>query len=74
MGGRTQKPLPVSTGKPKVRPIIVKRRYAGPASIYPSRMKIKVNPKWNTNNWWENAFLAAGVGAGLLTQGFRPRN
>jgi len=72
-GGRTAPRAPVASGKPKVRPIIVKRRYSGPASIYPSKMKIRVNPAWNTNDWWENAFGAAGTGLGLLAQKFRPR-
>jgi len=72
-GTRTRPSAPVASGKPKVRPIIVKRRYTGPASIYPSTMKIRVNPKWNTNDWWENAFQAGGMVAGIAAQGFRPR-
>lgn len=30
---------------PKVRPIIIKRKYVGPESIYPKEMKIKVSTK-----------------------------
>ncbi|MFC2174429.1 hypothetical protein ACFLQ2_00980 [archaeon] len=65
-------PAPVASGMPKVRPIIVKRRYSGPPSIYPSTMRMRVNPRWNTYDWWENAFGAAGVGVGLLAQMFKP--
>ena len=72
MGFRKEK-KPVASGKPKVRPIIVKRRYTGPASIYPSKMKIKVNPRWDTRNWWESAFGAGGAIAGLLAQGLAPK-
>lgn len=72
MGFRKGK-RPVASGKPKVRPIIVKRRYTGPASIYPSKMKIKVNPKWDTRTWWERALGAGGALAGLVANGFAPR-
>ncbi|MCK4327687.1 MAG: hypothetical protein KAW41_04390 [Candidatus Diapherotrites archaeon] len=72
-GVRNEPPMPVASGMPKIRPIIVKRRYSGPPSIYPSRMRIRVAPRWNTYQWWENAFGAAGVGAGLLAQAFKPK-
>ena len=72
MGFRKEK-KPVAGGKPKIRPIIVKRRYTGPASIYPSQMKIKINPKWDTRNWWERALGAGGAAAGLMAQGFAPK-
>lgn len=71
--GFRQRKAPVATGGPKIRPIIVKRRYTGPPSIYPSKMKIKVKPNWDTRDWWERAFGAAGSAAGLVSQGFRPR-
>ncbi len=63
----------VASGKPKIRPIIVKRRYTGPASIYPSKMKIKVHPNWDTREWWERALGGGGAVAGLLAQGFAPK-
>ncbi len=43
---------------PIVRPIIVKRRYIGPKSIYPEKMKIKISDK--PDMWWENAGKAPG--------------
>ena len=72
MGFRQEK-RPVASGGPKIRPIIVKRRYTGPASIYPSKMKIKVRPDWDTRKWWERAFGAGGSLMGLISQGFRPK-
>lgn len=72
-GTRTETKPVSQGGKPKIRPIIVKRRYEGPASIYPSQMKIKVNPMWNTKDWWENALGAAGTFGGLIAQGFQPK-
>ncbi|MCD6522157.1 MAG: hypothetical protein J7K68_00250 [Candidatus Diapherotrites archaeon] len=62
-GARNEKAVPTGgAGKPKIRPIIVRRRYEGPPSIYPSLMKIRVNPMWNTKNWFENAFAAVAMG------------
>ena len=72
--GTRGKPKPVSSGKPKVRPIIVQRRYDGPKSIYPEKMSIKMNPSWNTMAWWENALGAAGTTAGMIAQGFKPKS
>lgn len=68
-GARTVKPTVTGGKKPKVRPIIVQRRYAGPESIYPSDMKMYVENDWNTMNWWEKAFGAAGSMAGWAMQG-----
>lgn len=47
---------------PRVRPIVVKRRYVGPDSIYPAKMKIRVTEKgvWTDNPWWEVAGKAVG--------------
>ena len=72
--GSREKPKPVASGKPKVRPIIVQRKYDGPKSIYPESMKIRMNPNWNTMTWWENALGAAGTTAGLIAQGFKPKS
>ena len=36
---------------PLVRPIIVKRKYTGPESIYPSKMEITYNPKYDPGDW-----------------------
>ena len=55
----------VPTGGPKIRPIIVQRRYEGPESIYPPFMKIRVNPKWGGGKWFENA--GQGIGQALLS-------
>jgi hypothetical protein len=71
-GARRDKPLPEDPTKPKIRPIIVKRRYSGPESIYPSRMKIRVNPKWDTRDWWEAAFNTLGATVGIMASLGRP--
>ena len=39
-------------GGARVRPIIVKRKYTGPESIYPKKMVIKYTPKW-PSDWRE---------------------
>ena len=41
LSGKESGEKPVATG-PKVRPIIVKRKYVGPESIYPKEMKVRV--------------------------------
>lgn len=51
---------PQGAGLPKIRPIIVNRRYSGPSSIYPQQMKIRVHPRWDTRKWWELALRSAG--------------
>jgi len=48
------------SGKPIIRPIIVQREYAGPSSIYPAKMRMRVNPGWDTRKWWERALGYAG--------------
>ena len=73
MFGKRTETIPVPTGGPKIKPIIIKRRYDGPPSIYPSLMKIRVNPNWNTWKWWENAVGAAGTGTGLGLAALRGR-
>ena len=45
------KPVSKSDSKPQVRPIIVKRKYVGPESIYPSKMTIRMNPKNPPGDW-----------------------
>ncbi len=68
-GARSAKPVPSGGKRPKVRPIIVQRRYKGPKSIYPSDMKMYVDSNWNTMSWWEKALGGAGQMAGWATQG-----
>jgi len=68
-GARSVKAAPSGGKKPKVRPIIVRRKYAGPESIYPSDMKMYVENNWNTMNWWEKALGAAGGMTGWALQG-----
>jgi energy-coupling factor transporter transmembrane protein EcfT len=68
--------VPVPEG-PMVRPIIVKRRYVGPESIYPSYMKIRVSKPgfWSGDPWWENAGKGIGKFLGPLfrrVRGERP--
>jgi energy-coupling factor transporter transmembrane protein EcfT len=52
-------------GGPKVRPIIVKRKYVGPESIYPKKMLIKYQPD-TPSDWREYGPEAVGnfVGSG----------
>ncbi len=68
-GARSGKAVPSGGKKPKVRPIIVQRRYAGPESIYPSDMKMYVENDWNTMSWWEKALGGAGQTVGWALQG-----
>ena len=35
---------PTSSPGPQIRPIIVKRKYVGPESIYPQKMSINITP------------------------------
>jgi hypothetical protein len=49
----------VSTG-PQVRPIVIRKKYVGPPSIYPERMKMFVVPRWDHNSMWEKS--AKGLG------------
>ena len=44
-GGKSKEQKPEAVPAPLVRPIIVKRKYVGPASIYPEKMEITYNPK-----------------------------
>lgn len=71
--GSREKMKPVSSGAPKIRPIIIQRKYAGPESIYPSKMKIRVNPNWSSGSLWEIALQAAGRAASTVVQALRPR-
>ena len=50
---------------PMVRPIVVKRRYVGPESIYPKKMFMWVSkPGWWTGDpWWQ--YAGKGVSKGL---------
>ena len=70
-GARSGTKEPAPGGKPVIRPIIVEREYAGPTSIYPAKMKIRVKPNWDTRKWWERALGYAGVAAkiGLYSTG-----
>ncbi|NYZ80124.1 hypothetical protein H0N95_02635 [Candidatus Micrarchaeota archaeon] len=42
--GKNKEEKPEAVPSPLVRPIIVKRKYIGPASIYPEKMEINYNP------------------------------
>jgi len=53
------------SGGPKVQPIIVKRKYVGPESIYPEKMKIEYNPRGYN---WKSKTEAFGKAIG---SGFR---
>ena len=57
---------PEAVPMPLVRPIIVKRKYTGPASIYPSKMQIDYNPK-NPPGKWKGKSESVGsfIGKGL---------
>ena len=68
-----KEPVPEGEGtpKPKIRPIIVQRKYVGPPSIYPATMSMRVNNNWNTMKAWENAIGGAGSLAAVLLGGGR---
>ena len=59
-------------GGPKIRPIIVKR-YSSVKSIYPSKMKIRVNPTWGATDWWEKALHGAAALTRLGVRSMRGR-
>jgi hypothetical protein len=42
--GKPEEKKPEAVPMPLVRPVIVKRKYVGPASIYPEKMEINYNP------------------------------
>lgn len=42
--GKNEEKKPEAVPTPLVRPIIVKRKYVGPSSIYPEKMEIIYNP------------------------------
>lgn len=56
---------------PAVRPIIVKRKYVGPESIYPKDMKIKISDKeWGSGYpWFIWAPKVLGGGFGKMFRG-----
>ncbi len=62
--GKEEKKPKGSTG-PLVQPIIVKRKYVGPESIYPEKMKIYYNPKGGED--WKDKIEIFGkfVGTGI---------
>lgn len=49
----------VSPG-PLIRPIVIKKKYVGPPSIYPEKMDILVNPRWDHHTTWEKTARGAG--------------
>jgi hypothetical protein len=58
VAGRHGREMPVAVPEgPMIRPIVVKRRYVGPESIYPEYMKIRVSQPsfWSGDPWWENS-------------------
>lgn len=73
IAGASKKRTPAGGGnKPKVRPIIVKRRY-DVESIYPRKMSIRMNPHYFTGTWWELAEMRAGGFLGNLVNLWRKR-
>ncbi len=63
---------PTGGKKPKIRPIIVKRRY-DVESIYPSKMSIRLNPHYYTGAWWEFAQERLGLFAASMINWWRKR-
>lgn len=66
-----KKPEPVAVpAGPKIRPIVVKRRYVGPESIYPRKQLIRVTEPgwWENQPWWEFASKNVGKGIGFITR------
>jgi len=71
-GTRMDKRPPAPAGGLKVRPIVVQRKYVGPESIYPRYMQMRVNPKWDTRKWFEQASGAFGLIAGWASNAGQP--
>lgn len=73
-GARNERRPPAPAGGIKVRPIIVQRRYAGPESIYPRLMQMRINPAWDTRPWFDQAAGAFGRLMGWAVHGGRPHS
>ena len=57
---------PEAVPMPLVRPVIVKRQYVGPKSIYPEKMQIDYNPKNPPGKWKGKSKTVGGaIGSGL---------
>lgn len=68
-------PVPSASGpgEPLIRPIVVKRRYVGPESIYPDYMKIRVTKPgwWSGDPMWEISENLIGRSTGRITRWIR---
>jgi len=54
---------PAASSKgPYIRPIVIKKKYVGPASIYPSKMDMRITPHWDHHGMWQKG----GKGLGRL--------
>lgn len=51
---------------PRIRPVIIRRRYMGPASIYPQKMSLRVRPDWKDPTIFETATDSLGKATGAV--------
>lgn len=66
MGSPPKKKAPAAAPGPLVRPIVIRKKYVGPPSIYPEKMKMFVVPRWDHNTTFAKA--ARGLGKlGVMT-------
>ena len=65
---KTPRPVAVPTAAgPRVQPIIIRRKYVGPESIYPKKMNIYVDETGTPTDWREYGPQGVGkaVGSGI---------
>jgi hypothetical protein len=55
-----KKRAPAAASGPMVRPIVIRKKYVGPPSIYPEHMKMFVVPRWDHHTTYSKA--AKGFG------------
>ena len=51
---------------PKIRPVIIRRRYVGPESIYPAKMNIRMRPDWKDPTIFEVSTDTLGKATGAI--------
>lgn len=56
---------------PKIRPVIIRRRYVGPESIYPQKMSMRVRADWKDPTVFETVTDNLGKGTGAVINKIR---
>lgn len=51
---------------PRIRPVIIRRRYVGPESIYPAKMNIRMRPDWKDPTIFEVSTDTLGKATGAI--------